>query len=194
MMNAARRVASEGRRRRRGRRTVRADYTGRHRLRPPGVHRLPVPDTMSLLRRLTAIAWALALAGAAAPFEASARPAVASDVAPARREVARTPTAPLLTGFDGSHFPIESPSRRVRRYFDQGMLLVFGFNAAEAARSFEAATAIDPACASCWWALAWALGPNINTDMDPRSAPTVSTLPSARRAAMPAARRRCSAR
>ena len=67
--------------------------------------------------------------------------------------------APLLDGFGGHHFVIESGDPRVQRYFDQGMLLAFGFNPAEAARSFEAALAIDPRCATCWWALAWALGP-----------------------------------
>ncbi|HEX7440690.1 MAG TPA: hypothetical protein VF319_11415, partial [Caldimonas sp.] len=78
--------------------------------------------------------------------------------------------APLLAGFNGHHFPIESHDGRVRRYFDQGMLLVDGFNPEEAARSFEAALAIDPACASCWWALAWALGPSINVDMGAQAA------------------------
>jgi tetratricopeptide (TPR) repeat protein len=79
----------------------------------------------------------------------------------------------LLQGLDGYRHDIESRDARVRRYFDQGMLLVYGFNPEEAARSFEAAVAIDPACASCWWALAWALGPNINTDMAPQAEPRV---------------------
>ena len=78
--------------------------------------------------------------------------------------------APLLTGFDGYRWPTESGDRRVQRYVDQGMLLVYGFNPAEAVRSFEAAVAIDPTCATCWWALAWALGPNINADMSPEAA------------------------
>jgi len=77
--------------------------------------------------------------------------------------------APLLSGFDGYHWSTESGDRRVRRYVDQGMLLVYGFNPAEAVRSFEAALAIDPTCATCWWALAWALGPNINADMSPEA-------------------------
>jgi tetratricopeptide (TPR) repeat protein len=88
--------------------------------------------------------------------------AVAAATVPAQ---SLRPPAPLLTGLDGYHFPIESRDRRVQRYVDQGMLLVYGFNPEEAARSFEAALTIDPTCASCWWALAWALGPNINADM-----------------------------
>ena len=59
----------------------------------------------------------------------------------------------------------------MRRYFDQAVLLVYGFNPAEAQRSLEAAVAIDPTCASAWWALAWAIGPNINADMAPQQEP-----------------------
>ena len=81
--------------------------------------------------------------------------------------------APLFEGFGGHHVPIESSDPRVMRYFDQGMLLVYGFNPVEAARSFEAAVALDPLCATCWWALAWALGPNINSDMEPQAASRV---------------------
>jgi tetratricopeptide (TPR) repeat protein len=83
--------------------------------------------------------------------------------------------APLLDGFGAHHFVIESGDPRVRRYFDQGMLLAYGFNPAEAARSFEAALAIDSRCASCWWALAWALGPNINADMSAQDAQRVDS-------------------
>jgi tetratricopeptide (TPR) repeat protein len=94
----------------------------------------------------------------------------------------RPAAAPLLSGFDGHHFSLDSSDRQVRRWFDQGMLLVYGFNPAEAARSFEAALTIDAGCATCWWALAWALGPNINADMSPQAAMRVeSALGQARR-------------
>ena len=86
------------------------------------------------------------------------------------------PRAPLLSGLGGPHlFPIASRDPRVRRYFDQGLLLVFGFNPDEAVRSFETAVSIDPACAACWWALAWARGPSINADMAPQAAQRVQT-------------------
>ncbi len=95
-----------------------------------------------------------------------------------------SPIAPLLTGFDGYRWPTGSVDRRVQRYVDQGMLLAYGFNPAEAVRSFEAAVAIDPNCASCWWALAWALGPNINADMSPDAAiPIERAIGEARRLA-----------
>jgi tetratricopeptide (TPR) repeat protein len=42
------------------------------------------------------------------------------------------------------------------------MVLAFGFNHAESARSFRAAQMLDPGCAMCFWGEALALGPNIN--------------------------------
>ncbi len=81
--------------------------------------------------------------------------------------------APLLQGLGGWHFPVESSNPQVRKFADQGVLLVYSFNPQEAARSLQAAVALDPGCASAWWALAWALGPTINADMAPASAPLV---------------------
>ncbi|WP_119286494.1 tetratricopeptide repeat protein [Azohydromonas sediminis] len=83
------------------------------------------------------------------------------------------PSAPLFDGLAGPHHAIESHDPLVRRYFDQGMLLAYGFNPQEAARSFEAAAALDARCASCWWALAWALGPTINADLRADDEPRV---------------------
>jgi tetratricopeptide (TPR) repeat protein len=51
--------------------------------------------------------------------------------------------------------------------FDQGVDLLFGFNHAEAIRSFREAARLDPDCAMCWWGVAYALGPNINLPMPP---------------------------
>ena len=60
-----------------------------------------------------------------------------------------------------------SPSRR--QYFDQGLRLVYGFNHAEAIRSFTRATELDPTCAMCWWGIAYAYGPHVNAGMDSAS-------------------------
>ncbi|MCU0897792.1 MAG: hypothetical protein MUC55_09845 [Burkholderiales bacterium] len=83
------------------------------------------------------------------------------------------PAAPLLDGMGAYSRATGSKAKLAQRYFDQGMVLTWGFNPAEAARSFAAATRADPNCAICWWGLAWSLGPNINSDMLPADAPRV---------------------
>src|SRR3712207_3603011 len=68
----------------------------------------------------------------------------------------------------GSHsFRITTRNPMAQRYFDQGLMLAYGFNHAEARRSFQAAQRFDPSCAMCHWGEALALGPNINAPMDP---------------------------
>jgi tetratricopeptide (TPR) repeat protein len=162
------------------------------------IHRLlrfgitPLGFDRSSLRRLLPVlgAAALALGTSQCADAASDDPRAASGVdSSASKALAALPTvAPLLAGHDGYRFALESRDPRVRRYFDQGMLLAFGFNPEEAARSFEAALAIDPACASCWWALAWALGPTINADMSaPAAARVDRAVAQARRHAQRAA-------
>ena len=85
------------------------------------------------------------------------------------------PVAPLLAGVTPYHPKAGAQSALAQRYFEQGMTLAWGFNPAEAARSFAAATRADPGCAACWWALAWAQGPTINADMDSAAAGAVAT-------------------
>ncbi|HVO88777.1 MAG TPA: hypothetical protein VMV45_09560, partial [Casimicrobiaceae bacterium] len=75
--------------------------------------------------------------------------------------------APLLTGFESTTVRVASRASLAQRYFVQGMLLAWGFNNAEATRSFASAVDADPRCALCYWGLAWSLGPNVNADMDP---------------------------
>lgn len=79
------------------------------------------------------------------------------------------PAAPLLDGMGTYHRPV-SDDPLAQRYFDQGMVLAFNFNHAEAARSFRAAQQLDPTCLMAYWGEAWVLGPNINAPMDPASA------------------------
>ena len=70
--------------------------------------------------------------------------------------------APLFKGMGDYHRPITTRDAGAQRYFDQGMVLAFGFNHAEAIRSFRAAQRLDPQCAMCAWGEALATGPNIN--------------------------------
>lgn len=100
--------------------------------------------------------------------------AVAAGAASGSPRARPLPVAPLLAGLDGHSHPVDSADALARRYVQQGFMLVYAFNPAEAARSFEAAAARDAGCALAWWGLAWALGPNINTDPEPADAPRIS--------------------
>ena len=77
------------------------------------------------------------------------------------------PGAPVFTGLGDHHHAISSKVPETQRFFDQGVNLLFGFNHAEAIRSFREAARLDPDCAMCWWGVAFALGPNINLPMQP---------------------------
>ena len=90
------------------------------------------------------------LAFALAAYRAAERPA-ASTGAPA-----------LLPGLDVYHRPVRTSSSDAQRWFDQGLVLAWAFNHAEARRSFARAAELDPACAMASWGMAWAAGPNIN--------------------------------
>jgi tetratricopeptide (TPR) repeat protein len=46
---------------------------------------------------------------------------------------------------------------------------VYGFNHAEAIRSFTRAAELDPTCAMCYWGIALAYGPHVNAPMDSAS-------------------------
>jgi tetratricopeptide (TPR) repeat protein len=81
------------------------------------------------------------------------------------------PTAPLLDGMGSHHHQVTTKSALAQRYFDQGLVLAFGFNHKEAARSFRQAQVIDPDCGMCFWGEALVLGPNINAGMDPEDGP-----------------------
>jgi tetratricopeptide (TPR) repeat protein len=76
---------------------------------------------------------------------------------------------PLYTNLGTHHKAVGTRVPLAQKYFDQGLRLVYGFNHAEAIRSFTRATELDPACAMCWWGIAYAYGPHVNAGMDSAS-------------------------
>ena len=74
--------------------------------------------------------------------------------------------APLFEGLDALNFPISTNNELVQKYFNQGLILAYGFNHAEAARSFYYATKLDSICAMAYWGYAYVLGPNYNAGME----------------------------
>ncbi|RFM27220.1 tetratricopeptide repeat protein [Deminuibacter soli] len=74
--------------------------------------------------------------------------------------------APLFAGLKGIDFTITTNSQEAQTYFNQGMMLAYGFNHAEAARSFYEITRLDSTCAMGYWGFAYVLGPNYNAGME----------------------------
>lgn len=74
--------------------------------------------------------------------------------------------APKLDGLEGIDFKITTKNKEAQDYFNQGLMLAYGFNHAEAARSFFEVTRLDSSCAMGYWGFAYVLGPNYNAGME----------------------------
>jgi len=74
--------------------------------------------------------------------------------------------APRLQNLGPHTFPVTTFSRDAQLFMSQGLNLTYGFNHAEAGRSFREAARLDPDCAMAYWGQALVLGPNINAVMD----------------------------
>ena len=85
------------------------------------------------------------LAGVALSLMILTAPALAE--APAR----------LMSGMGEHHHPISTAEMEAQKYFDQGLVLTFGFNHAEAIRAFEKAHELDPKSPMPLWGKALAL-------------------------------------
>jgi tetratricopeptide (TPR) repeat protein len=70
--------------------------------------------------------------------------------------------APELKNLGAFERRISTQSPDAQRFFTQGLVLVYGFNHAEALRSFQEAARLDPGCGMMHWGQALALAPNIN--------------------------------
>ena len=73
----------------------------------------------------------------------------------------------LLSGFGSYHHPVSTKNPEAQKYFNQGLTLIYSFNHEEAIRSFRTALELDPKMVMAYWGIAYALGPNINLDVDP---------------------------
>jgi len=76
---------------------------------------------------------------------------------------------PLYANLGSNHKRISTRVPATQQYFDQGLRLVYGFNHAEAIRSFTRAAELDPTCGLCYWGIALAYGPHVNAPMDSAS-------------------------
>ena len=70
--------------------------------------------------------------------------------------------ATLVEGLSTYSFPMSTESRQAQAWFNQGIVLLYGFNHDEAIRAFLEAAAHDPGAAMPWWGIAYANGMHIN--------------------------------
>ncbi len=78
----------------------------------------------------------------------------------------------MLLGFRTlgiTNFPSQPDRQEHSSSSTKGLMLAYGFNHAEAARSFREAARLDPECAMAYWGMALVMGPNINMPMPPKN-------------------------
>ncbi|AKV03556.1 TPR repeat protein [Labilithrix luteola] len=73
--------------------------------------------------------------------------------------------AQLFPNLGSYHREVTTKVPAAQLYFDQGLTLLYAFNYDEALRSFTRAAEVDPSCAMCFWGIAAANGPHINSPM-----------------------------
>jgi len=112
---------------------------------------------------------ALCLGVSAAAVSGQAPPASAPSPEPTPKPVE------LFAGMGAHRHPIRTSNAEAQKFFDQGVVLLYGFNHEEAFRSFQRAAELDPKSPMPFWGMALALGANYN---DPE--PEVDRLKKAR--------------
>ncbi len=104
-----------------------------------------------LMKRLAFIPLTLVLAACAGPQKETVE--------------ANSTGASLYPGFNGYARSMDAANPEAQEWFNQGMQFLYGFNHAEAIRSFQEAAARDPENPMPWWGIAHASGININDPM-----------------------------
>src|SRR5687768_4350227 len=57
----------------------------------------------------------------------------------------------IFKGLGDYHFKVSTSNASAQKFFDQGLALYYAFNHAEAYRSFNEASRLDPTCAMSFW-------------------------------------------
>jgi hypothetical protein len=103
-------------------------------------------------------------AGVAASSVATAS-CFAAAADPRKAEATGTPV--LLDGLGYAGIVPDTADPEARRWFDQGVRLIWAYDEIEAVRAFQQAQKLAPDCAMCFWGEAWARGPTLN--LQPRT-------------------------
>lgn len=99
------------------------------------------------------------------PLEPAAPDCLGGAAVTAATSVAERPPV-LVEGLGYAGFAPDSDNPQAKRWFEQGVRLVWAYDEAEAIRSFRQAQALDPQCAMCFWGEGWARSPTLN--LNPR--------------------------
>jgi tetratricopeptide (TPR) repeat protein len=97
----------------------------------------------------------------------------------AAASAAQTPPV-LIDGLGYAGLEPDTRNAEARRWFEQGVRLVWAFDEVEAIRAFQQAQRLDPDCALCFFGEAWARGPTIN--LQPRNEELAAARTAAQRA------------
>ncbi len=73
--------------------------------------------------------------------------------------------APLFNNLGTFHHKISTKNPLAQQFFNQGLVLFYGFEWGESIRSFKEAIRLDPQCGMCYWGLALALGNIMNAPL-----------------------------
>ncbi|MBC7899564.1 MAG: hypothetical protein H7070_05875 [Saprospiraceae bacterium] len=77
-------------------------------------------------------------------------------------------TTELMPGMGEVYHPVSTANAESQKFFNQGLAFLYGFNHAEAVRSFKQAAQLDPKLMMAYWGVALALGSNYNLQADAR--------------------------
>lgn len=72
----------------------------------------------------------------------------------------------LESGLGDINHPVSTTNAEAQKFFNQGLAYLYAFNHAEAVKSFNQATQLDPQLAMGYWGMALALGSNYNVPAD----------------------------
>jgi pimeloyl-ACP methyl ester carboxylesterase/tetratricopeptide (TPR) repeat protein len=77
-----------------------------------------------------------------------------------------TAQASLVAGLGEVNYSVSTANGDAQKFFRQGLAYMYGFNHAEAVRSFRRAAELDPQLAMAYWGVSLALGSNYNLQAD----------------------------
>lgn len=75
-------------------------------------------------------------------------------------------TTEIMPGMGDVYHPVSTSNADAQKFFNQGLAFLYGFNHAEAVRSFKQAVQLDPKLMMAYWGTALALGSNYNLQAD----------------------------